>query len=98
MSNKIETVLRIVAIVSLIVGAWALALNQLSAFIENGQEAKLVAAAGECVRFDAPHAIMSASGEIFCYGVYNGSERLAPLSYLLELFGEASPEEQAGKQ
>lgn len=92
MSKKIETVLRIVAIVSLILGAWALTLNQLSAFVENGKEAKLTQAISECVAFDAPHAII-VEGVAYCYVTFNGTEQLAPLSYLQERYGDTQASE-----
>jgi hypothetical protein len=95
MSNKIETALRVIAIVSLIVGAWALAINQFSQFVENGKEAQLAQASADCVQFQAPHAVI-VGGEVFCYATFNGSEQLAPLSYLQKAYGE--PSSKQGEQ
>lgn len=85
MSKKIETVLRIVAIISLILGAWALTLNQFSNFMENGREAKLAQAVSDCVAFNAPHAVI-VEGVTYCYTTPD--EMVAPLEYLQQKFGQ----------
>ncbi len=83
MMRKLERILRVVALVGAIFGFWALGLNQLSQFVENGKQDNLayVEALAGCIEYKAPHVIFVGDTP-YCYMTYNGTDIIAPLEKL----------------
>lgn len=80
--RKAERWIRMAMYVSLIIGAWALTLCQISIFIENGHNAQMRNAVASCLEFDAPHALI-VEGEVYCYKSFKGTESAISLDVLL---------------
>ncbi len=87
MSKKIENVLRIVAILGIILAAWAIGINQVANILENAHSAQVRSAEAACVEYGAPHAVV-ADGVTYCYKIYVGTEQMIPLEKLQELYSE----------
>lgn len=85
--RKVERWIRTVMYVSLIIGAWALTLCQLSVFLDNQRAAEVRNAVVACMDYFAPHALII-DGKIFCYKTFGGTESVVSLEYLAKNYGK----------
>jgi len=85
MSKKIENVLRIVAILGIIIAAWAIGINQVVGMLESANTVQERDALARCAEYGVPHALV-ADGVPYCYMIYQGEEKMIPLETLEEFY------------
>jgi len=81
MSIKILSILVVVLILGGIFASVSFGVNQITHILEKNQ---MNLALGECIKYDAPHALVVDS-VAYCYLVYEGSERILPLETLRKM-------------
>jgi len=78
---KVEEVLVILTLLSLMFVSVGAGLSGFSNYFENLALAKERSAVEECMEFQAPHALVI-GGEIYCYLTIQGNEMVAPIKAL----------------
>jgi len=85
-AEKIRQYTAIAVNILLVLAVLALALNQVSAFLDRqwasdataARNEKLQAAQEACLKEDIPHSLV-VKGVTYCYAIFDGSEYVAPL-------------------
>lgn len=83
--SKFEKAIRIIAILGIILGSWAFAINQVANMLENGHEVLERDALARCASYQVPHVLV-ADGVAYCYMIYRGEEKMIPLETLEKLY------------